>query len=108
MLEDTDLCRRYQQEGLGCAVVKDATILHYGGASSAGESGVRFKTMIGTYYTRAKYHYVRRAQGRASEFSVRLADLQLGLRLSIWPHAAGTSRAMGRLLLRESLRIRRA
>lgn len=107
-LEDTDLCRRVRQAGLGCAVVMGAIIVHYGGASYAGQEGVRIKTMIGPHFLRAKYYYVRKSQGQWWEWNVRLADLLVGARLlgrQVVGAKDSSTAAMGRLLIAESTRF---
>ncbi|HRW48195.1 MAG: glycosyltransferase family 2 protein [Caldilinea sp.] len=99
-LEDTDLCRRVRQAGLHCAVVTDATIVHYGGASYREESVPRIKTMLAPHFLRSKYHYVRQERGRIGECSVRLTDLILGLSGLLRRKESATSR----MRIAESLR----
>lgn len=114
-LEDTDLCRRVHQIGLGCAVVMGAFIIHYGGVSYADYEGVRIKTMLGPHYLHAKYYYVRQSQGLGWEWNIRLTDLLVGLWLLRTPRPLkqrvgiptdASSVAIGRLLVSESVRLR--
>ena len=77
-MEDTELCRRIVRTGLQCAVVTDAVVVHYGGASYQDAPGTRVNTMLAPHFLRAKYHYVAVTAGRRAEWSVRLADLLAG------------------------------
>lgn len=89
-----------RQAGLHCAVVTDATIVHYGGASYREESVPRIKTMLAPHFLRSKYHYVRQERGRIGECSVRLTDLILGLSGLLRRKESATSR----MRIAESLR----
>jgi GT2 family glycosyltransferase len=77
-MEDTELCRRIVRAGLRCAVLTDAIVVHYGGASYQDAPGARIKTMLAPHFLRAKYHYVAVTEGRRAEWSVRLADALAG------------------------------
>jgi len=77
-LEDTELCRRIVRSGLQCAVVTDAVVVHYGGASYQDAPGARINTMLAPHFLQAKYHYVAVTAGRCAAWSARLADLLTG------------------------------
>jgi GT2 family glycosyltransferase len=104
--EDLDLCRRIRQEGFGCAVLTKATIIHYGGVSSSRYTASFSRPTIIQHSLRSRYHYIRKAHGLRAVWSVRMADLLLGL-YGLMRHA-NSSEEQSSQTARSKLRITEA
>jgi GT2 family glycosyltransferase len=81
--EEIDLCYRVKQAHYSVVHVPQATVLHYGAASSGSQDTVKISDNIGIHNLRSRYHYLSKTHGRGSSLAMRVIDLGTGLALLV-------------------------
>jgi GT2 family glycosyltransferase len=80
--EETDFCFRTQQKGQRITYLPDATIIHYGGESSKGNTADVVKSgTVWSYFYVSQYYYFRKNYGWFSMLAIRTLDLAYGMYL---------------------------